>query len=90
MIEHFPEGLIILEERSFDLLTSRANVKITMIYPNGERKEYGHAARVYTLTELAQMLAIAGLQVRAYFGAWDHSALTIDNFRLILLSQKVA
>ena len=90
MIEHFPEGLIILEERSFDLLTSRANVKITMIYPNGERKEYGHAARVYTLTELAQMLTLAGLQVKEFFGAWDHSALTIDNFRLILLSQKVA
>ena len=90
MIEHHPNGLIVLEERDFDLLTSRSKVKITMIYPNGERKEYGHAARVYTLTELAQMLAIAGLQVRAYFGAWDHSALTIDNFRLILLSQKVA
>ena len=90
MIEHFPEGLIILEERDFDLLTSRANVKITMIYPDGRHNEYSHAARVYTLTELAQMLTLAGLQVKEFFGAWDHSALTIDNFRLILLSQKVA
>lgn len=89
MIEHRPEGLIALEERDFDLLTSRANVKITMIYPDGERKEYGHAARVYTLTELAQMLSTAGLHVKAYYGAWDKSMLTIDSFRLILLSQKV-
>jgi SAM-dependent methyltransferase len=89
MIEHHPNGLIVLEERNFDLLTSRANVKITMIYPNGERKEYGHAARVYTLTELAQMLTIAGLKVKASIGAWDRSELTIDSFRLILLSQKV-
>ena len=89
MIEHYPEGLIVLEERSFDLLTSRSEVKITMIHPDGRRKEYGHAARVYSLTELAQMLTTAGLQVKAYFGAWDRSALTIDNFRLILLSQKV-
>jgi SAM-dependent methyltransferase len=89
MIEHYPEGLIVLEERNFDLLTSRANVKITMIYPNGQRKEYGHAARVYSLTELAQMLAVAGLQVKAYYGAWDGSKLTIDSFRLILLAQKV-
>lgn len=89
MIEHHPNGLIVLEERDFDLLTSRANVKITMIYPQGERKEYGHAARLYTLTELAQMLTIAGLKVKAYFGAWDSSKLTIDSFRLILLAQKV-
>jgi SAM-dependent methyltransferase len=89
MISHFPEGLIELEERNFNLLTSRCEVKITMIYPHGQRKEYGHAARVYTLTELAQMLSVAGLQVKAYFGTWDRSALTIDDFRLILLSQKV-
>jgi len=89
MIEHRPDGLIVLEERNFDLLTSRANVKITMIYPYGERKEYGHAARVYTLTELAQMLTVAGLQVKASFGTWDGGELTIDSFRLILLAQKV-
>ena len=89
MIRYYPEGLIELEERSFDLLTSRNEVKITMIYPNGHRKEYGFSHRVYTLTELAQMLTLAGLQVKAYSGAWDGSELTIDNFRLILLSQKV-
>ena len=89
MIEHHPDGLIVLEERSFDLFTSRSEVKITMIYPDGRRKEYGHAARVYTLTELAQMLTKAGLQVKAYYGAWDRSELTIDSFRLILLAQKV-
>ena len=89
MIEHHPDGLIVLEGRSFDLLTSRSEVKITMIYSDGRRKEYGHAARIYTLTELAQMLTTAGLQVKAYFGSWDGSELTIDSFRLILLSQKV-
>lgn len=89
MISYYPEGLIELEERSFDLLTSRNEVKITTIYPDGQRKEYGFSHRVYTLTELAQMLTLAGLQVKAYSGAWDGSALTIDSFRLILLSQKV-
>ncbi len=89
MIEHYPEGLIVLEERNFQLLTSRNEVKITMVYPDGQRREYGYAHRVYTLTELVQMLAVAGLQVKTYFGAWDGSELTIDSFRLILLSQKV-
>jgi SAM-dependent methyltransferase len=79
MIEYYPEGLIVLEERSFQLLTSRNEVKITMIYPGGQRREYGYSHRVYTLTELVQMLA--GLQMKAYFGSWDGSELTIDSFR---------
>lgn len=89
MISYYPEGLIELEERSFDLLTSRSEVQIMMIYPDGQRKEYGFTHRVYTLTELVQMLAVAGLQMKAFFGTWDRSELTIDSFRLILLSQKV-
>jgi hypothetical protein len=35
------------------------------------------------------MLAVAGLQVKAFYGGLDGSALTMDSFRLILLSQKV-
>jgi SAM-dependent methyltransferase len=88
-IEYYPEGLIVLEERSFDLLTSHNEVQIIMIYPDGQRREYSHSLRVYTLTELVQMLVAAGLQVKAYYGGWDGSALTMDSFRLILLSQKV-
>jgi SAM-dependent methyltransferase len=89
MIRYYPEGVIELEERSFDLLTSRSEVTITTIYPDGQRTEYSHSLRVYTLTEFVQMLTLAGLRVKAYFGAWDRSELTIDSFRLILLAQKV-
>jgi len=88
LISHYPEGLIVLEERRFDLLTSHNKVQVTMLYPDGQRKEYSHSLRVYTLTELAQMLETAGLRVQAYYGTWDRSPLTMDNFRLILLSQK--
>jgi len=89
LISHYPEGLIVLEERRLDLLTSRNEVKVTMLFSDGQRREYSHFLRVYTLTELVQMLAVAGLQVKTYLGSWDGSALTMDSFRLILLSQKV-
>jgi SAM-dependent methyltransferase len=89
LISHYPEGLIVLEERRFDLLTSLNEVKVTMLFSDGQRREYSHFLRVYTLTELVQMLAVAGLQVKAFYGGLDGSALTMDSFRLILLSQKV-
>jgi hypothetical protein len=59
-----------------------------MLTPEGHRAKYRHSLRIYTLTELVHMLASAGLQVKAYYGGWDSSALTMDSFRLILLSQK--
>jgi SAM-dependent methyltransferase len=89
-INRYPDGLIVLEERNFNLLTSRNEVQVTMLHPDGRRTGYSHSLRIYTLTELVHMLAEAGLQVQAYYGAWDGSALTMDTFRLILVSQKVS
>jgi SAM-dependent methyltransferase len=87
-IDRRADGLIVLEEREFDLLTSRANVLVTMIFPDGQRREYRHSARIYTLTELARMLAMAGLQVQAYYGGLDGSALNMDSRRLVVVSAK--
>jgi hypothetical protein len=61
---------------------------MTMLTSEGQRAEYRHSLRIYTLTELVHMLTEAGLQVQAYAGDWDSSALTMESFRLILLSQK--
>src|SRR6266849_6183376 len=49
-ISRSPEGPIVLEERRFDLLTSRIEVNVTMLFSDGQRREYSHSLRVYTLT----------------------------------------
>lgn len=87
-IIRYDSGLVVLEERRIDLLTSRNEVRITMIYPDGRRSEHRQSMRIYTLSELVQMLATAGLQTRAYYGDLDGSALTMDS-RLVIVSQKV-
>ena len=87
-ISHHEDGLIVLEERHFNLLTSRMEVQVTMIQPDGTRSLHGHAMRFYTLTELADMLAAAGLQLAAYHGGLDGSELTLDSHRLVLLGRR--
>jgi SAM-dependent methyltransferase len=87
-ITRYNDGLLVLEERHIDLLTSRNEVRITMIDPEGQRTEYRHSMRIYTLTELVQMLKSVGLPVQAYYGGLDGSALTMDS-RLVVISQKV-
>jgi len=87
-ITRLDDGTLFLEERRFDLLTSRNDVRVTMLAPDGQRWEQHHAVRVYSLTELARMLAAAGLTVEAYYGGLDGSRLTMDSRRLAILSRK--
>lgn len=86
-ITRYNDGLIVLEERHIDLLTSRNEVRITMLDPEGRRTEHRHSMRVYTLSELVQMLNTASLPVQAYYGGLDGSVLTMDS-RLVVISQK--
>ena len=87
-INRHDDGLLILEEHRFDLLTSRNEVRITLLDPDGQRTEYRHAVRVYSLTELARMLQAANLVVQASYGGLDGSRLTMDSRRLVALSRK--
>ncbi|HEX6477707.1 MAG TPA: class I SAM-dependent methyltransferase [Ktedonobacteraceae bacterium] len=84
----YENGLIVLEERDFDLLTDRCNVKVTMIHPDGYRREYSHAAHMYTLRDYVHMLAAAGLPLQACFGGLDGSKLRLDSSRLVLISSR--
>ncbi len=86
-IIRYDDGLIVMEERRIDLLTSRNEVRVTMLHPDGHRTEHRHSMRIYTLTELIRMLAAAGLEVQAYYGDLDGSPLSMDS-RLVVVSRK--
>ena len=84
----YENGLIVLEERDFDLLTDICNVKVTMLHPDGNRREYSHAARMYTLRDYVHMLATAGLQIQAYYGGLDGSKLSLSSGRLVVIASR--
>jgi SAM-dependent methyltransferase len=87
-IHRHPDGLMVLEERTFDLLTGRCDVQVTMLSPDGQRRQYTHSVRMYTLRELARMLAAAGLQVQACYGGLDGSRLSLNSPRLVVIGAK--
>jgi SAM-dependent methyltransferase len=86
-ILHYDDGLIVLEERRIDLVGSRNEVHITLIFPDGKRSEYHQSMRIYTLTELIRMLTTVGLEVQAYYGGLNGGPVTLDS-RLVIISQK--
>ncbi|HLZ59709.1 MAG TPA: methyltransferase domain-containing protein [Ktedonosporobacter sp.] len=84
---HYDDGLVVLEERRIDLLTSRYEVHITLLHTDGHRTEYQQSIRLYTLTELARLLSRVGLELRAFYGSLDGSALSMES-RLVVVAQK--
>jgi ubiquinone/menaquinone biosynthesis C-methylase UbiE len=87
-IDRLDSGLLVLEERHFDLLTSRITVSVTLLEPDGRRTQYQHSERVYSLTEMARMLATAGLEIQACYGGLDGRPLALDTHRLVVVSRK--
>ena len=80
-------GVLVLEERRFDLLTSRVIANWTAIYDDGRRRNWQMTIRHYTAAELRRMLETAGFTVAQSFGNYDGSPLTLESARLILVAE---
>jgi SAM-dependent methyltransferase len=86
------DGCLCMEETAFNYITSRLNVKRTMIFDDGRQRELEYGVRLFSLHELGQMLHQTGFRVvevsghprtpRAFFGP--------SSRQLIILAQKRA
>jgi SAM-dependent methyltransferase len=87
-ITRHEDGLLVLEERAFDPLSGRSRTRVTMIHPDGTRREHEYRTRVYSATELARLCASAGLEVVGHHGGLDGGALTPTTRRLVLVCRR--
>jgi SAM-dependent methyltransferase len=79
---------VVLEEREMNLRTGRNEVTVTLIRPDGTRREYEHAMRIYTAAELIRMLTEADLEIDAVYGGLDGAELTLEARRLVVIARK--
>lgn len=89
-VTHHEDGTLIIDERQFDLRTSRSNGCMTMLFPDGRRAEYHESVRVYTLTELTRLIEAAGFEIVNYYGGLNGSPLTPSSHRMVVLSRKTS
>lgn len=83
------DGTLIVEQRQWDALASRLTTSFVIVSPSGERRDSpGHSLRLYTLTEIARMLAAAGLHVERVVGGFDGSGYALDSLRMISIARK--
>ncbi|MBN2379535.1 methyltransferase domain-containing protein [candidate division WOR-3 bacterium] len=81
------DGEFVLEERRFDLTTSRNECTWVYIGKRG-KTEKPVSLRMYSLHELRAMFERSGLTFTEAWGTWDFELLTWDHFRQKLLAVK--
>jgi ubiquinone/menaquinone biosynthesis C-methylase UbiE len=86
--ERLPAGYLI-EEGSFDQVTSVYENTITYISDDGRTRQFPYEIRTYTATELVEMLSEAGFEDVACYGGLAGEELTFDT-RLVVLGAKVS
>ncbi len=83
------DGRVVLERRQLNLEKSVNHLTYTEILPDGTRREMSDLhMRLYTLTELAKMLAIAGLTFQNVYGGFAGEEYSVNTRRMIVLATK--
>jgi SAM-dependent methyltransferase len=84
------DGTLVVEQRTFDALASRLTTSFVLVAPSGERTDsIGHSLRLYTLTELAKMLAAAGLHLTRTYGGFEGEEYALESVRMIAIARRI-
>jgi ubiquinone/menaquinone biosynthesis C-methylase UbiE len=81
------EGLLLLEQRTFDAASGVAQTTQTLIDKSGDRDSRSYSIRVYTATELLAMLARAGFADARCYGDLGGAPFT-TGARLVIVATR--
>lgn len=80
-------GYLVLEERKFNFERNRIESR-WIVLRGAERKEYKLSLRVFTLAELLELFAQAGLKVLGYYGGLRGELWSLEANRLAILAER--
>ena len=87
MWHELPAGFL-LNETSFDPLSSRTTGRNIFISRSGEVREYHLSTRAYSLHELRTVLLESGFAQMQAYGGLDGSQFALDGLRTVLVAQR--
>jgi SAM-dependent methyltransferase len=83
------QGLLYLEHREIDLMTSRNHITFTVVLPDGSRESStGHHVRLYTLTEMIEMFNEASLAFEGVYGGFQKEPYSVESRRMIVIGRR--
>lgn len=87
-VHELEDGLLLVERRTLDLRSSRMKVDYTLIEGDRVVLRRRHVLRLYSLPELEELHARAGLHVEAVYGGLDGGELELDDPAVVLVSRR--
>ena len=82
-----PGDMTLIEERSFDPISSRTHVDVT-VFEDGRETRLHHSIRIYAFTEFEMLLESVGLQTVNVWGDFRGSDYTCDSTQMIILAER--
>ena len=83
-----PGNMTLIEERSFDPISSRTHVEVT-VFEDGRETRLHHSIRIYAFTELEMLLESVGLRAINVWGDFRGRDYTCDSMHTIVLTERV-
>ena len=78
---------MMIDRNEFDFATGRWENK-RIVIKDGEKIEKPFTIRLYSLTEIIDLLDEAGFEIYNTFGDWDGTSLSEDSRRMIIIAKK--
>lgn len=83
-----PDGTMVCDKLKFNASTGILHSVETSILPDGQRLRSEDSLRLWSFTELALLLRIAGFEQVVPFGGLDGSAYTWDSHRMVAVGRR--
>lgn len=81
------DGALMINRFSFDVLTGRLHNRRTILR-DGQRRDIPFSIRLYSVTEIRDLLERAGLTLEAVYADWDASPIRMDSPAMALVAKK--
>jgi SAM-dependent methyltransferase len=81
------EDSLLINRFSFDVATGRLHNE-RIVIRGGQRRDRPFSIRLYALTEMRDLLAQAGLTLRAAYAEWDAAPLEMDSPSMVIIAEK--
>jgi SAM-dependent methyltransferase len=82
------DGILEIEDWSFDPMAGRLNWTNTVIFPDNRRETWAHSIRAFTVAEVKKMVETAGLTLLSVYGDLDGTPYTMDSESAIFVAGK--
>jgi SAM-dependent methyltransferase len=81
------DGALMINRFSFDVLTGSLHNRRTILR-DGQRRDISFSIRLYSVTEIRDLLERAGLALEAVYADWDASPIRVDSPAMALVAKK--